>query len=257
MDNRFLQQLQAFPPISLGDMESVSLMNRIDTKYLTTYDKLALLLNLASDKYKVLTMDKSCFFEYETTYFDTQERTMYLAHHNKRLTRQKVRVRVYKNSGDTFFEVKRKNNHGKTKKKRIQVESIETLFNDGADSFLEEVALLPIKLSDMMPYVSNHFERITLVNNQMTERLTIDSGLFFRNLVTGNDYDLTGLAVIEVKRAGMSYSPILDILRDLGIKPGGFSKYCIGAALTDSSLKKNNFKIKLRRIEKMINKQIF
>lgn len=256
MDSRFLQQLQAFPPISLGDMESVSLMNRIDTKYLTTYDRLAMLLSLASDKYKVLTMDNSCYFEYETTYFDTQDRVMYLAHHNKRLTRQKVRVRVYKNSGDTFFEVKRKNNHGKTKKKRIQVESIDTLFSDGADSFLDDVALLPIKLADMKPYVSNHFERITLVNNQMTERLTIDSGLSFKNLVTGIDYDLTGLVVIEVKREGMSYSPVLDILRELGIKPGGFSKYCIGAALTDPSLKKNNFKMKLRRIEKMMNKQI-
>lgn len=256
MDSRFLQQLQTLSPISLGDMESVSLMNRIDTKYLATYDQLALLLSLVRDKYMVLTINDSCHFEYATTYLDTQDRIMYMAHHNRRLTRQKVRVRNYVDTGDTFFEVKRKNNHGKTKKKRMQVESIDTLFRDGADSFLDRVALLPVKLSDMVPYVSNRFERITLVNNQMTERLTIDSGLSFRNLATGNSCDLTGLVVIEVKRDGMCYSPIADILRDLRIKSSGFSKYCIGAALTDPSLKRNNFKKKLRRIGKLIDKQI-
>ena len=258
MDGRFLLQLKELAPISLKEMDSVSLMNRKDTKYLATCNQLESLLDVVRDKYMVLvkTSDDNRFSEYITTYFDTPERDMYIAHHNKRLTRQKVRVREYLDSGDVFFEVKRKNNHGKTKKKRIPVAGVDTLYRDGADRFLDGVALMPIPLKNMEPYVRNHFERITLVNNQKSERLTIDTGLSFQNLVTGNKFDLTGLVVIEVKRDGLCYSPIVDILRELRIKPSGFSKYCIGAALTDMSIKRNNFKMKLRKVGKLVDRKL-
>ena len=61
------------------------------------------------------------------------------------------------------------------------------------------------------------------------------------------------LVIIELKRDGMVYSPILDKLRQLHIHPHGFSKYCMGSALTNPLLPVNQFKEKLHYIEKIIN----
>lgn len=101
--------------------------------------------------------------------------------------------------------------------------------------------------------LENTFTRITLVNNAKTERLTIDTNLEFHNLSTDDLIRLNRLAVIELKRDGMQESPILEILRRLRVREGGFSKYCMGAALTDSSLKQNRFKPQIRKIIKTIN----
>ena len=44
---------------------------------------------------------------------------------------------------------------------------------------------------------------------------------------------------------------ITELLRDIHVPVSGFSKCCIGMALTDTSLKRNNFKQRLRNIEKI------
>ena len=103
----------------------------------------------------------------------------------------------------------------------------------------------------MSPKISNHFKRITLVNNAKTERLTIDHELSFHNEVSGIDRSMDNLVVIEVKRDGNTYSPILDMLRELRIFPCGFSKYCIGMALTTPGIKRNLFNDRIKRIEKL------
>ena len=61
------------------------------------------------------------------------------------------------------------------------------------------------------------------------------------------------LVIIELKRDGMVYSPILDKLRQLHIHPHGFSKYCMGSALTNPLLPVNQFKEKLHYTERIIN----
>lgn len=177
---------------------------------------------------------------------------MYLAHHNGHLARQKVRVRTYLDSKQlTFFEVKLKNNHGKTRKKRMQVGSPDTIAADGAGEFLARIAMLPIPLTDMIPTVENHFERITLVSRNMAERMTIDSGLSFRNLETGIMCRMDNMVIVEVKYEGRAGSAARDILRDMRVHPSGFSKYCIGSALTNPKLKRNRFNLRIRKINKI------
>ena len=99
--------------------------------------------------------------------------------------------------------------------------------------------------------MGNHFKRITLVNNARTERLTIDRHLSFHNVETGLDRCMDNLVVIEVKRDGNTYSPIQELLRELRIFPSGFSKYCIGMALTTPGIKRNLFNERIRKIEKL------
>ena len=104
------------------------------------------------------------------------------------------------------------------------------------------------------PVIENWFNRITLVNYGKTERLTIDFNLRFHHLKSDGRDTLDRVAIIELKRDGNVPSPALDLLREARIKRSGFSKYCIGSALTHSGLKRNNFKERLRMIEKMENK---
>ena len=57
------------------------------------------------------------------------------------------------------------------------------------------------------------------------------------------------LVIVELKRDGLVFSPVLEMLRQLRIHPHGFSKYCMGAAMTNDSLPVNRFKKKLRDVE--------
>ena len=191
---------------------------------------------------------------YHTTYLDTPDYAMYLAHQNGRVIREKIRVRTYVSSGLTFLEVKNKNNKGRTDKKRIRVQGVNSLRQDGGEEFLRNYAWY--ELSALKFLLENHFHRITLVNKAMTERLTIDTGVHFHHLITGTEARLENLAIIELKRDGRTYSPIGEILRELHVRPSGISKYCVGTVLTAGNLKYNRFKTKLRMAQKIAKKQL-
>ena len=242
--------LNSFAPITLGQMDNIRLMNRTDTKFVTNIDKLEQLLIMAKDDYYIQEIDGERIAPYYTLYFDTKDHAMYTAHESGHTNRQKLRIRSYVNSGLNFLEVKTKNNHGRTKKKRMEVDDMD-LRDPEKRLFLD--SNLYYKTDSLQPALNNHFSRITLVNKAKTERLTIDSNLRFRNLQSGLQTDMGDLVIIELKRDGMVYSPILDKLRQLHIHPHGFSKYCMGSALTNPLLPVNQFKEKLHYTERIIN----
>lgn len=250
-DKQIQSLLETFNPITLDQMSNIKLMNRIDTKYVTTKRQLIELLQLVHDKYYVQTIGTTTICPYRTTYFDTNEHTMYMQHHNKYAKRTKVRVRTYLTSDDlTYLEVKNKNNHGRTKKKRIRVDSLEaSKQTEGAEELVRRKTGL--SLQSMHYVVQNEFDRITLVNMAKTERLTIDFNINFYNYETGNNANSDQLVIIELKRDGNIFSPICTILRDLHIHPTGFSKCCIGMVWTDENLRNNNFKQKVRNLAKI------
>ena len=251
MEKHIVELLDKLPPISLAEMKDIKLMNRIDKKYLATIGQLEQLLVMAQGKYMVQQIEGKRYNRYHTIYLDTPDEEMYTEHHNGRIVRQKVRVRTYLDSGDTFLEVKNKNNHGRTKKKRIPIASLLGIADERAsiDPFMGKHAWYT--LDDISPVIENWFNRITLVNYKKTERLTIDFNLRFHHLKSDGHNQLQKTAIIELKRDGNVPSPALALLRDVRIKRSGFSKYCIGSALTNSKLKRNNFKERLRMIEKM------
>ena len=45
--------IKTYRPITLEEMSTVKLMNRIDTKFVTTQDKLESLLEMARDEYRM------------------------------------------------------------------------------------------------------------------------------------------------------------------------------------------------------------
>ncbi len=249
-EQRIHDLVSRFKPITLEEMSEVCLMNRIDTKFVTNKGKLAELLALADGKYYAQYHDGTRIATYMTTYWDTIDHIFYMEHHNGRVPRQKIRVRTYLDNGYSYLEVKTKNNHGRTKKKRIQVPDQKQLAS--GDEFI--TSLTTHNLQDIHPTVRNRFHRITLVNYEKTERLTIDFDVEFDNLETEEHKGTGQLVVIELKRDGNTLSPIMDILRALRIKPAGFSKYCIGSVLTNPRLKHNMFKSKLVTINRLVNR---
>ena len=245
--------LTTFAPITLEQMSGVKLMNRTDTKFVTNKEKLRQLLLLAQQDYYVQEIDGKRNMEYDTTYFDTSQFDMYNQHQWGHTNRQKIRFRTYCINGLQFMEVKTKNNHGRTKKKRIEVGDMN-LKDDEKRLFLGKH--LHYGVDTLQPALNNHFSRITLVNKGKTERLTIDSALRFHNMQNDKELDMGPLVIIELKRDGLVYSPVLEMLRLLHIQPHGFSKYCMGSALTGSSLLPvNRFKRKLIEVGKLVNQQ--
>ena len=244
-----IEQLVAgFAPVTLDEMDSIKLMNRVDTKYVATMDQLRSFLAEAGGRYRILVTDGIRVNSYDTVYYDTPDLQMYLAHHNRRLTRKKVRVRTYGNSGVSFLEIKKKNNHGRTKKKRVQCDA-GNVFGPEQSSFLKEKS--GYAPEDLTPRLETIFKRITLVNNAMSERLTIDMDLRFVNQCNHAENGLGPCAVIELKQDGLKPSDARTMLRELRVSPFKISKYCMGITLTENMVKHNRFKTKVRYIEKI------
>lgn len=246
--SRIRELVEALPPITLDEMKSIRLMKRTDTKFVTDLATLARLLTRCQGNYYAQRIDGQAVNPYTTLYFDAPERhSMFRCHQAGHRPRMKVRARTYLQSGDSFLEIKRKDNHGRTRKRRIVIPSIEAVTGEGfGEDFLTEHTGLT--WGDLIPTVRNYFSRITLVNFAKTERLTIDFDLRFENAETGIPGAMEHVAIIELKVDGRTPSPILPILRELRIHPSGFSKYCIGSCLTNPTLRVNNFKPKLRKL---------
>ena len=250
--------LNEYDSITLDEMRSIRLMNRIDTKFVTTVPMLRQLLLLAKDDYFVQESQGERISPYYTLYFDTPDCKMYNRHEAGHLSRQKVRVRSYVNAGLNFLEVKTKNNHGRTKKKRIEALNFDpenhSIFNVQSSLFSDFLqTYLKYPQQSLVRQVENRFDRITLVNKAKTERLTIDTNLRFHNISTNNYRFMEDLVVIELKRDGLQPSPVLPMLTKLRIHPHGFSKYCIGSALTNADLRRNRIKPRLHSVEKILN----
>ena len=102
--------LSRFHPITLGEMDGVRLLDRLDTKFTFNRTLLTGILEEMMKDYSILDIEGRRVSRYETIYFDTPEHLFYLHHHNGKLNRYKIRFRKYVDSGDTFFEIKLKNN---------------------------------------------------------------------------------------------------------------------------------------------------
>ena len=108
----------------------------------------------------------------------------------------------------------------------------------------------PYSLKDFEITIKNNFDRITLVNFQTKERVTIDLNLKFSS--NNSNKELENICIIEVKREkGNRKSEILSILKLKRIRPTRFSKYTIGSCILNPKLKYNNFKRKLLFINKI------
>ncbi len=243
----FIGVTAEFKPISLVETKQVSLMDRVDTKFIFHRSALKGILRQALDHYRILEIETQRTLAYTNQYFDTGDRRFYSEHHNGKMNRTKVRVRKYDDSDLNFLEIKRKDNKGRTKKIRRGIDTFETDLSEASKSFVNAQMGADLIL---FPTLRNTFHRITLVNYHLSERVTIDIDLNFES--QGEEMGFETLAIAEIKQARFDRnSPFYQILRSNGINPYRISKYCVGVASLSPDLKKNNFKEKLMRINKI------
>jgi hypothetical protein len=245
--------LASFQPISLAEMDSVQLMNRTDTKFILPRHVLEEILQQLPGDYKVLDINGVRQSHYETLYFDSTNFRHFIDHQNGKKNRFKIRKRKYVESGLSFLEIKFKNNKGRTIKSRIKLPDIETTFDDRGRSFVTE------KLNSgeaLEPKLWNNFQRITLVNESLPERLTIDCNLGFS--YKGRIVELPSLVIAEVKQESENrHSPFMSKLKARIIRPESISKYCLGVTMLYPEIKSNNFKEKILRINKINGQSAF
>ena len=279
--------LEQFDPITIAQMKEIRLMDRIDTKFISSMSQVLSILEMAGSNYFVQEIDdtaripepaaqqqttapalqqtaeqqqapqptgqlKCRLCSYRTLYYDTPGRDMYILHHNRHLKRQKIRSREYVESDLYFIEVKNKSNNGRTAKVRTTIRPgafMNVTADPEAREYLKDKSDFPV--DTLEPALMTEFDRITLVNKARTERVTIDTNLRFTNQRTGISVCPEQLAILELKRDGRAESGMLKILNELRIKNISVSKYCIGTAMTDPEIKKNRFKKKIRLISKI------
>lgn len=245
-----LNILSDFPAVSLEDTQEVKLMNRIDRKYWFHRSLLPQVLKELKLFCDVLEVEGKRVVQYQTTYFDTINDEMYINHHNGNLARFKVRRRKYETSEIGFFEIKRKTNKKVTKKKRIETEFNKNELIAAENEFLAENS--PYGNLNLQPSLCNKFYRITLITKCRKDRCTIDFLPHFWN--KNGEVEFKNLVIFELKRGSkLNDSPVVSVLKQLGIRQRGLSKYCTGRALLTPGLKKNAFKPRLRFLENKLN----
>lgn len=227
--------------IALIETGKINLMNRIDEKFIFSILDLPVILRSLINDFKVLEKEKERIFLYENIYYDTVDLKMYLDHHNGKLNRYKVRQRIYVNSNDVFLEMKFKNNKDRTIKERIEIGKKEEMWNETSKQFISSKT--PYNLKELIPTLKVNYNRITLISKQGGEKITFDTDIqFIGNNITKN---CKNLVIAEVKQVSKNDSVFFDIMKSRSVREQSISKYCIGIALTNTDIKKNNFKEKL------------
>jgi hypothetical protein len=245
--NDLTQTLSAFIPISLEEMDHVKLLDRIDTKFVINEDQLTDYLMAVASQYNLLVIEGESLHPYETLYFDTPDFHLYQMHHNGKRNRYKLRCRKYVNSGISFFEVKSKTNTSRTIKNRLRIENIPNTLNASLNQFICEHT--PGDYHDFIPALRVFFDRVTLVNKQANERLTVDLNLRYK--CKGFDKKIQKIVIVEVKQEKHSVSPFRELMKKNRQPKNYLSKYCLGLVHLNKGLKRNRFKQKINALNKL------
>lgn len=241
--------LQTFDPIGLDELSVVKLLDRMDKKFTFKVNELSEILRASAVHYRLLVVEGNYFTQYETRYFDTDDFEMYTKHHNRHLNRHKVRFRTYLDSGLHFFEVKFKTNKGRTIKKRVLRPLSDYSIKQEAEALL--LKRTPYQETQLKEAIRVYYNRITLVNKNLKERITIDFDL--RYSLNGLTKAFPNMIIAEVKQFRSDVSPFIELMKQKRIKDISISKYCLGVASLATSVKTNNFKMKLNYVNKLCN----
>ncbi len=237
----------SFSKISLNDMESARLMNRVDSKYMFRRESLSEILDKIQPYYHILRLQSKHLFRYDTLYFDTPERLFYHQHLCGKLNRYKIRTRRYVDTNTHYFEVKRKDNKRRTIKNRLELEEISEAICPESRLFLRQTMTdMPL---DLEPTLWVYYHRFTLVNKHSPERLTFDLNLWFRWKEQSVAYP--HIIIAEAKQPKLFQSPFVSLMKEIGVREGSLSKYCLGLLNIEPTIKANMFKPMLSKINQL------
>ena len=230
-------------------MKEVKLLNRVDTKFVFTINKLNSLLDKLNETYDVVEINNEVAVSYESLYFDTEKLDSYYQHQRGKGSRYKIRFRNYKSSNLTFLEVKKKHK-GRTIKERIKVDRIEKNLSTINMDFISSI--LGDGIIGLKSVLLIYYDRITIVNKDRSERITLDLNLRFKN--NEEEKIVNDIVIAELKQKNFNRSSVFyKAVKKLHIRNVRISKYCTGIILTNKGIKYNTFKEKLLYINKLTN----
>lgn len=196
--------LNGFDSITLDQLNStMSLMERVDTKYVINYAQADHLIQSIKDQFFILQIKDKVIFQYDNIYMDTANNDLYYEHENDHEMRNKVRTRNYTDSEDLcFFEYKHKMNKV-TRKFRYKCPASEHgIMTEEAEGFFAGVYE---SLNGQAPHyqlsasLATRYQRITLCSKDSGEKVTIDFGFEFQDLRSGVKHNLDEIVIVESK----------------------------------------------------------
>ena len=127
-----------------------------------------------------------------------------------------------------FLEVKRKNQSGKTIKKRIKVDRPSEKLNTEQKKYINEILN---KKQELIYCHTNNFFRLTLVNKYLKERITLDFDLEFIKDDKIISEKTNNVVIVELKQESLNRNSFFyKLLKENGVRPSSMSKYCIGTS---------------------------
>jgi VTC domain len=236
--------LQSFKPLSLDELNSkAKLMEREETKYLTTKESLLVILKKLAKNYNILMIEDKRIFDYENMYMDYKNLLFFLDHENAKEQRVKVRKRQYVNSNFSVFEYKLKTGTSMDKKSiKLKRNAFKTMDKASKELFEKFHGKHDMRI---LPTMQTTYKRITLCNKITEERVTIDLDLVFTDPKNskGGSLKVQDFVIIEVKqKLGAQSTTCHNIIKNNGGQlASGCSKYCLGLIYFDKVKKHTHF----------------
>lgn len=237
-----LDQLATIGLESLTD--AARLQSRLERKYIVGVATADALLQRLSESHRALVVHGQRVARYRTVYFDTPELMCFREHQQGRRRRFKCRRRDYLDTGSSVLELKVKASRDRTVKHAQGWTGTDDL-DAAAQAFLRERLDseygrdLP---SGLRPVLAIECRRVTLVALDGSERVTCDLSVRYQRHALA-----TGVVIVETKRAGGRGRTDSTLLA-LGARPASScSKYCLGMALGDPSLRANRMRQLIKR----------
>lgn len=224
--------LNGFDSITLDQLNStMSLMERVDTKYILSYSQADEFIKMLKNKFFILQIKDKVIFQYDNIYMDTENNDLFYEHENGLEMRNKVRTRNYTDSEDLcFFEYKHKMNKV-TRKFRYRCPATEHwVMTEEAEGFFAGVyeslnwETPGYKLSASL---ATRYQRISLCAKDSGEKVTIDFGFQLEDLRSGIIHNLDEIIIVESK-SNNEHCSTWRIMKRMKISQAKWcSKYCL------------------------------
>lgn len=243
-------ELSTLPTVTLAELlATASLQTRVDRKYLLPAGDLAGVLAGADAGLRVLAIEGRTEFGYSSTYFDDLALDSFYRAGRGRRRRFTVRTRVYRDSGETWLEVKTRSGRGETVKDRLPYDLADAgRLTAEAEEFVAATFSArgagEVNPADLLPVLHTRYRRTTLLvtpqgiasggryrtgHGVPTSRATVDTGLTWRRPGSSESLSLPDQVIVETK-GGTAPSPLDRALWWAGTRPSRVSKYGVGLA---------------------------
>ena len=246
----FLKVVDSFSQVDYLDLPSGFFLERKENKYIFHKSSLEPLLESKLDSMHLVTSQNATHQKYYSVYFDTEEYNFYMAHHNKRRPRLKIRKRYYSNTDQSYIEYKLKTNNQKLVKTRFEGTIPK-------EEHWKETLLEPYLNQKLLhETVSTEYSRISLVGYACQHKLTLDFDFVFSSQKETSRLD--NVVIAEWKYTTETEQDIEKFLysRNRRLQTSKVSKYCLAMALLDPHVKINSFKPLLKKISTIENRII-